>query len=191
MIEEEKLILLTQREVVKTQNRLMQSAWEARNSAERFCVCVLIKLYPNSSGCNPQFLLDFLTLLRVPLSSLSCPFNTDVSESADIPLLSSSTSPSPRPLAHERGRTRPIDGRWGVCYARAPDPDTTQHTALRATTAGLECDLLRCVWNTSGRRRTWMEGCTACMSLLINCEHVGYFLQHREQHSITKQGQLW
>lgn len=57
--------------------------------------------------------------------------------------LSSSSFDSPRPLAHERGRTRPMDGRWGVCYVRAPDPDTTQHTTLQATTAGLECDLFQ------------------------------------------------
>lgn len=60
---------------------------------------------------------------------------------------SSSSSPHPRPLPHmkgaARGRPGPVDDRWGVCYARAPDPDTTQHTALRATTAGLECDLLQ------------------------------------------------
>lgn len=65
--------------------------------------------------------------------------------------LSSSSSPHPGPPAHERGRPRPMDGRWGVCYVRAPDPDTTQHTALQATTAGLECDLLQtgpCVCET-------------------------------------------
>lgn len=36
-----------------------------------------------------------------------------------------------------------MDVRWGVCYAWAPDPDTTQNTAPQATTAVLECDLLQ------------------------------------------------
>lgn len=76
---------------------------------------------------SPEFL---------PLVSPQCPHqNADVWPRAARPrekgqrpaARSSSSSPHPRPLAHERGRPGPVDDRWGVCYARAPDPDTTQH----------------------------------------------------------------
>lgn len=56
-----------------------------------------------------------------------------------------------------------MDGRWGVCYVRAPDSDTTQHTALQATTAGLECDLLQtrplcvCVCEVEGGGHGWTD----------------------------------
>lgn len=98
----------------------------------------------------------FLALLLPPNSSLlflhSAPIKTQMcgqerlgrqKEGKWPASRSSSSSPHPRPLEHERSRPGPVDDRWGVCYARAPDPDTTQHAALRATTAGLECDLLQ------------------------------------------------
>lgn len=103
----------------------------------------------------------------------------------------SSSSPSPRPLAHERDRARPMDGRWGVCYARAPDPDTTQHTAPQATTAVLECDLFRILMPDSALRvclcvcvegggHGWRDinyrtTCTARLNALTNCGSVWYF----------------
>ena len=174
-------------------------------------------------GYIPRFLLDFFALLQFLSSSfffffsLLCPFNTDVAnwvsererDSANIPLLLLFPFTPASSLAHERGRPRPVDGRWGVCYARAPDPDTTQHTALQATTAGLECDLLQtralcvcvcvcvCVCSTSGegRRRTWMEGCqlqnntcTGRMSLLISW---GSMLGAQQHHEARTRSSVW
>lgn len=120
-----------------------------------------------SPHSNSVFLIGSFLILSKFLS-LFCaappphPFNTDVANwlaerkgNRPTSLSSSSSSPHPRPLAHERGRPGPMDDRRGVCYARAPDPDTTQHTAPQATTAGLECDLLQ-TWPRV--RETQVEG---------------------------------
>lgn len=114
---------------------------------------------------SPEFL---------PLVSPQCPHqNADVWPRAARPRekgqrpasRSSSSSPHPRPFAHERGRTGPVDDRWGVCYARAPDPDTTQHNTRLCGPPQLGWNVTcfrlgpECVKHKWGRRRTRMEGC--------------------------------
>lgn len=146
--------------------------------------------------------------LKSWLRSLLCPFNTDVAnwlaeprESANIPLLL--VFPSPR--ASSRWKGPPKANGWPVgcvlCEGPRPRHNTTHSSAGHHSWAGMwpASDWALCVWNTSGRRRTWMEGCQlqrsthrAHMSFWISCKHAGYFVFNtgKQQNNMTKQGHL-
>lgn len=110
-----------------------------------FCVNGALTSAPTRVTPPPTPTHSFFSLLS-PLCCLLCPRNTDVAsrlkeservnrESAKISVLL--LFPFTLASSHERGRAGPMDGRWGVRYARAPDPDTTHRSAGHHSWAGM------------------------------------------------------